>query len=50
MNEREDVAHRACQVNDLVVPMFLVYEHLYETLSTTRNGAKIEQQTDPVRS
>jgi hypothetical protein len=50
INERQHVAHRACQVNDLVVPIFLAYEHLYEMPSVTSGCTKIEQQTHPVRS
>ena len=42
MNEREDVAHRACQSNDLIVSIFLVYKHLYET-SVTSERAGLEQ-------
>ena len=42
MNERQDVAHRACQANDLVVPSFLVYEHLDETPSATSDRTKME--------
>ena len=29
MNEGEDFTHSACQANDLVVPIFLIDEHLY---------------------
>jgi len=36
VNERKDVAHRACQANDVLVAVFLVYEHLRRTLSDQR--------------
>ena len=40
VDEREDVPHRARQVNDVLVAIFLVYEHLCELSAMINESTK----------
>ena len=41
VDEREDVPHRACQANDSLVAIFLVYEHLGKLAAMISDSRKL---------